>query len=147
MFQNYVVEIRKNANGEYEHDVFWEYDEDADEAMLKEISAAGLVRNLQIGMDSISFDFPDDMVKFWLRDIGAVLELQVYSACLDAGCFDDVVLSAVVNWEGGMTQRNAVTNEIDVMAIQGITPLFISCNTSASLQRKAARRRYGALSA
>lgn len=35
MFQNYVVEIRKNASGEYEHDVFWEYDEDADEAMLK----------------------------------------------------------------------------------------------------------------
>lgn len=35
MFQNYVVEIRKNASGEYEHDVFWEYDEDADKAMLK----------------------------------------------------------------------------------------------------------------
>ena len=102
----------------------------ADEAMLKEISAAGLIRNLQIGMDSISFDFPDDMVKFWLRDIGAVLELQVYSACLDAGCFDDVVLSAVVNWEGGSTQRNAVTNEIDVVAIKGIQPVFISCKTS-----------------
>ena len=40
------------------------------------------------------------------------------------------MLSAVVNWEGGMTQRNAVTNEIDVIAIQGITPLFISCKTS-----------------
>ena len=102
----------------------------ADEAMLKELSDAGLIRNLQIGTDSISFDFPDDMVKFWLRDIGAVLELQVFSACLEAGCFDDVVLSAVVNWEGGSTQRNAVTNEIDVVAIQGIHPVFISCKTS-----------------
>lgn len=35
MYQNYVVEIRKNAAGEYEHDVFWAYDEDADQAMLK----------------------------------------------------------------------------------------------------------------
>ena len=59
-----------------------------------------------------------------------MLELQVYRACLEAGCFDDVVLSAVVNWEGGQTQRNAVTNEIDVVAVQGVRPIFISCKTS-----------------
>ena len=35
MFQNYVVEIKKTASGEYEHNVFWLYDEDADKAMLK----------------------------------------------------------------------------------------------------------------
>lgn len=35
MFQNYVVEIQKNHNGEYGHNVFWLYDEDADRAMLK----------------------------------------------------------------------------------------------------------------
>lgn len=35
MFQNYVVEIRKNAQGEYEHEVFWLWDEDADKAMNK----------------------------------------------------------------------------------------------------------------
>jgi multiple sugar transport system substrate-binding protein len=46
----------------------------------------------------VSLDFPDETVRFWLRDIGAVLELQVYRSCLEAGCFDDVVLSAVVNW-------------------------------------------------
>ena len=40
------------------------------------------------------------------------------------------MLSAVVNWEGGATQRNAVTNEIDVVAVQGIQPVFISCKTS-----------------
>ena len=102
----------------------------AEEGMLRELYNAGLIRNLNIEHDAISFDFPDETIRFWLRDIGSVLELQVYRACLEAGCFDDVVLSAVVNWEGGMTQRNAVTNEIDVMAIQGITPLFISCKTS-----------------
>lgn len=35
MFQNYVVEIRKDANGDFEHDVYWAFDEDADTAMLK----------------------------------------------------------------------------------------------------------------
>jgi len=102
----------------------------ADEEMLQELAGAGLVRQLQISQDRVSFVFPDETVRFWLRDIGSVLELQVYRACLAAGCFDDVVLSAVVNWEGGQTQRNAVTNEIDVMAVQGVRPIFISCKTS-----------------
>ena len=102
----------------------------ADEGMLQELAGAGLVRQLQITQDRVSFEFPDETVRFWLRDIGSVLELQVYRACLAAGCFDDVVLSAVVNWEGGQTQRNAVTNEIDVMAVQGVRPIFISCKTS-----------------
>ncbi|MBO6164225.1 MAG: DUF1887 family protein, partial [Lachnospiraceae bacterium] len=66
---------------------------------------------------------------FWLRDVGSVLELQVYRACLEAGIFDDVVLSAIVNWNGGNTQRDSVTNEIDVMAVKGVQPLFISCKT------------------
>ena len=35
MYQNYVVEIKKTASGEYEHNVFWLYDEDPDKAMLK----------------------------------------------------------------------------------------------------------------
>ena len=102
----------------------------ADEELLRELSGAGLIRNLQIGQDRIGFEFPDEVVRFWLRDIGSVLELQVFSACLEAGCYDDVVLSAVVNWEGGTSQRNAVTNEIDVVAVQGIEPVFISCKTS-----------------
>ena len=36
--------------------------------------------------------------------------------------------SAVVDWEGDNRQGN-VTNEIDVMACRGVTPLFISCKT------------------
>jgi len=35
MYQNYVVEIKKDTNGEFEHQVYWLYDEDADKAMLK----------------------------------------------------------------------------------------------------------------
>ena len=58
-----------------------------------------------------------------------MLELQVFRACHAAGCFDDVVLSAVVNWHGEKIQRDSVTNEIDVMAVRGIQPVFISCKT------------------
>jgi hypothetical protein len=101
----------------------------ADREFFKALEQAGLILNLQLTDDSVSFRFPDETVRFWLRDIGAVLELQVFRACHAAGCFDDVVLSAVVNWQSGKIHRDSVTNEIDVMAVQGIQPVFISCKT------------------
>lgn len=35
MYQNYVVEIKKTQSGDFEHNVFWLYDEDEAKAMLK----------------------------------------------------------------------------------------------------------------
>lgn len=35
MTQYYVVEIKKNPAGEYEHQVYWLWDEDQDKARLK----------------------------------------------------------------------------------------------------------------
>ncbi|MCR4928012.1 MAG: DUF1887 family protein, partial [Lachnospiraceae bacterium] len=103
--------------------------------LLNDLSKAGLIRDLAITeaddaeAEKLSFSFADETERFWLRDIGAVLELQVYKTAIRSQLFNDVVLSAVVNWEGGDSQRNAVTNEIDVMAVAGINPLFISCKT------------------
>ena len=101
----------------------------ADRGLFKTLAKAGLILDLQMDDDGMRFRFPDEMIRFWLRDIGAVLELQVFRACLEANCFDDVVLSAVVNWQGNAIQRDSVTNEIDVMAVRGIHPVFISCKT------------------
>lgn len=35
MTQLYIIEVKKNANQEFEHNVFWVYDEDPDKARLK----------------------------------------------------------------------------------------------------------------
>ena len=35
MFQNYIIEIKKFHNGDFEHNVNWVWDETADKAMLK----------------------------------------------------------------------------------------------------------------
>ena len=101
----------------------------ADEGMLRDLEAAGLIQSLSITENNVSFRFPDETVRFWLRDMGSVLELQVYRACLAAACFDDVVLRAVVNWKADEKRRDAVTNEIDVMAVGGVQPVLISCKT------------------
>ncbi|MBR3109440.1 MAG: DUF1887 family protein [Clostridia bacterium] len=100
-----------------------------DEGMVHDLAGAGLIDCLTLTEESVSFRFADETVRFWLRDMGSVLELQVYRACLAAECFDDVILSAVVNWKADEKRRDAVTNEIDVMAVRGVQPVFISCKT------------------
>ena len=79
---------------------------EADTGMLYALEEAGLILDLQLSQEGLSFRFPNETVRFWLRDIGSVLELQVYRACLEANCFDDVVLSAVVNWQGNAIRRD-----------------------------------------
>ena len=101
----------------------------APEALLEELEQLGFLQELVIRPEeSVSFRFRDAQIRSWLRDVGSVLELYVYKACLDTGLFDDVITSAVVDWEGSGRQ-DAVTNELDVMCTRGITPVFISCKT------------------
>ena len=98
------------------------------EGCLRELEALGFLSGLEISRDEVRFAFRDQQIRTWLRDIGSVLELYVYKACRDTGLFNDVRTSAVVDWEGERRQ-DSVTNEIDVMAMQGILPAFISCKT------------------
>lgn len=99
----------------------------ANEAALKAFEEIGFIENLKIDPGKmVSFKFRDANVRAWLRDVGSVLELYVYKACVDAGIFGDVISSAVVRWDD-VVGHGSVTNEIDVMATRGVTPLFISC--------------------
>lgn len=97
---------------------------------LHDLVRIGFLRDVSNGKGRVRYTFADSQIRAWLRDIGSVLELYVYKACADTGLFNDVHTSAVVDWEGDFKQEN-VTNEIDVMAMQGTLPLFISCKTCA----------------
>jgi len=101
---------------------------DAPEDCLRDLERLGFLQGVTISRGGVSYTFKDHQIRTWLRDIGSVLELYVYKACRDVGFFNDVRTSAVVDWEGSFRQDN-VTNEIDVMAMQGILPVFISCKT------------------
>lgn len=100
-----------------------------DEVFLQKAEQLGFILNLKKQHeDQIEFDFADRQTRFWLRDIGSVLELYTWKACVDSGLFNDVLCSTIVHWEN--TENNeTVTNEIDVTASFGIIPVFISCKT------------------
>ncbi|MDO5434914.1 MAG: DUF1887 family CARF protein [Clostridia bacterium] len=97
--------------------------------MLTELAELGFLLDLDLSEPKqVSFRFADEQVRFWLRDIGSVLELYIYKACIDADIFHDVVSSAIVDWDGTDSSR-MVTNEIDAVAGRGTLPIFISCKT------------------
>ena len=99
----------------------------ANEAALQELERIDYIRDLKIVRgESVSFRFRDLNTRAWLRDVGSVLELYTYKACIDTGIFNDVISSAVVRWDD-VLGHGSVSNEIDVMAARGVIPLFISC--------------------
>ena len=102
----------------------------ANEEALRDLAELGFLRDLEIVRgESVSFQFRDANIRTWLRDVGSVLELYSYKACIDAGIFNDVISSAVVRWDDTVG-HGSVSNEIDVMAARGVVPLFLSCKTS-----------------
>ena len=102
----------------------------AKEDALRDFERMGFLRDLEIVPgERVSFCFRDGNTRAWLRDVGSVLELYVYKACLDADIFNDIISSAVVRWDE-VLGHGSVINEIDVMATRGVVPLFISCKVS-----------------
>lgn len=72
----------------------------ANEDALQELAQIGFIQDLTIIPDQqVSFRFRDVHTRAWLRDVGSVLELYTYKACVDAAIFHDVISSAVVRWD------------------------------------------------
>lgn len=104
----------------------------ANESALRALEACGAIRDLSIRSgESVAFTFCDEVVRKWLRDVGSPLEMYTYKACMDTGLFDDVRVSAIVDWNGEKAKENSVTNELDVMTTRGVRPFFISCKTGS----------------
>ena len=102
----------------------------AKEEALHAFEDIGFLQDLSITSgERVSFRFRDANTRAWMRDVGSVLELYVYKACLDAGIFNDIISSAVVRWDE-VLGHGSVVNEIDVVATRGVVPLFISCKVS-----------------
>ncbi|MDO4484534.1 MAG: hypothetical protein Q4C54_08945, partial [Clostridia bacterium] len=100
----------------------------ADEELMRDLEQIGFLHDVRFTDDRVSFRIRDRQIRAWLRDVGSVLELYVYKACLDSHIFGDVICSAIIDWSNEKG-KNAVTNEIDVVAARGVVPLFISCKT------------------
>ena len=96
--------------------------------LLSNLERIGVIHSLYIG-DYVSFSFKNEQIKKCLTTSGQILELYIAVKLRQLGdLYHDVRVGAVINWDGdGDDECNLVINEIDVFAMRGAIPIFISC--------------------
>ncbi len=77
----------------------------------------------------IDFEFKNDLVKRICKDKGAWLEYYTLLCAYKTKLFDELMISAVIDWIEEKGEESDPVNEIDVILMKGITPIFISCKT------------------
>ncbi len=105
-----------------------------DGGFLGKLQRAGLIHGLFFQPGKITFSFKNDQVKRALTSAGRALELYVTVVAKEltddtgAPLFDDVMTGVTIDWDGQVSAATQdVDNEIDVLAIKDMVPLFISC--------------------
>jgi len=101
--------------------------------IMYELQKHGLIRSL-VMQDTISFAFKNEQVKQCLTIAGQILELAVAKVMRsikdkDGGpLYHDIRVGVVIDWDSAEQDEEYRTiNEIDIMAMKGSIPIFISC--------------------
>ncbi len=97
--------------------------------LLKALSEKGLISNLRIGPQTISFTYKNEAIRHLLGKAGTALEMHTYYTSCSLSTFTDAKTGIVIDWQSDLRPRfgDAVTNEIDVFLTSGVIPVFISC--------------------
>ncbi|MBQ7046235.1 MAG: hypothetical protein IJN85_00650 [Oscillospiraceae bacterium] len=106
--------------------------------ILNELNDCGAITNLRYKESGdCLFEYYDVNFRRYLTDVGAFLELYIHACALKTEKFSSVVSRVKYTWDyfpknhKQTTAFRPASNEIDVIAIRGIEPLYISCKTSS----------------
>lgn len=104
---------------------------------LSKLENKGLVQYLNSEKHKLSFEYKNKYVRNALSKSGNVLEHKVLSVSASlknkggAPMFSDAVCGVVIDWDGLLAGPNVAfggtVNEIDVVLMKGLTPIFVSC--------------------
>lgn len=103
--------------------------------IYKELNKLGVITDLQISSESISFSFKNKQVMMCLTKAGQVLELIIALRAAELTdedgnpVYTDVRTGVFIDWDGEIhpNYEPDVENEIDVILMKGLVPVFISC--------------------
>ena len=99
--------------------------------LLRRLAEIGAVHKLETG-GQVSFQYADGRMMRSLQNDGIWLELACYLAARETGAFCDVRTSVVVEWnDAAGPDARPTRNEIDVLAVAGVVPVFISCKMAS----------------
>lgn len=98
------------------------------EKYLQQLGAQGILEQVHINEQNISYTFKNDMIRDCLMDAGCLLELHTYYEKRNSGKYSDCRVGVHIDWDGVIHGYEVdVENEIDVMLLEGKIPIFISC--------------------
>lgn len=116
---------------------------------LNQLSVAGSITGLRVNSQFVVFTYKSDMIRECLLDAGCLLELHTYYERKQTGKYSDCRVGVHIDWDGIINGYEVdVENEIDVMLLEGKTPVFISCkngkvNQMALYELDAVASRFG----
>lgn len=104
-----------------------------EKVILQDMLALGLIRDLKFSLQGVRYDYVDDFAKALMTRAGLALELFTYMAAQEAGIYRDCHQSVNLDWDSDavLSGRSAenTRNEVDVILMRGLTPVFISCKS------------------
>lgn len=111
------------------------------EDFLRKLEGKNLIHSLRVDGVNISFVYKDMQVKNCLIKAGTVLEIKVLLAAKQLTdengeqYYSDSMNGVYIDWDGVFHDKNDpikdTENEIDVILMKGIIPVFISCKNGA----------------
>lgn len=99
----------------------------ADKKWFFKMEEFGLLKDVCIGEEEISFTYTSPFAKESLLVTGSWLEMYVYIAACLSQEYDEVMESVILDWNGVLGEDFDVKNEIDLLIRKKNTPIFISC--------------------
>lgn len=103
------------------------------EALLQQMYEKGLLTGYCCDEETLTFTFKNRQIKKCLTNAGVALELAVCHAAKQVTqdgqpVYGDVLSGVCIDWDGSIRQEGPETrNEIDVMMMHGLVPVFVSC--------------------
>lgn len=106
------------------------------EAILQDLKTKGMLTHYEINDTKVELGFKNEQIKACLTSAGRLLELVAYMAALDARdeegkkVYNNSLTGVYIDWDGELGSDNDGEdshNEIDVIMMHGVIPVFVSC--------------------
>ena len=99
---------------------------------LQHLSQLGILMDLYIDHEYISYRYKNSTVRRCLNSPGDILEMKVLFEARHLQengkpFFDSCHIGVNIDWDGIIRHSHDVKNEIDVILMHALTPVFISC--------------------
>lgn len=101
--------------------------------LLEDLAKEGLLLEYSQNEEYFRFRYKGHQVRRCLTKAGQILELMIAAEAMVAEqngekLYHDVATGVYLDWDGDLAQYGADTsNEVDVMLMKGVIPVFISC--------------------